>query len=95
VGHFSEAAVWAEKSLKTTQPFAQAKGCAVLAMAQWQLGQKDAARITLAKGDSLAPAILPNQKSVDLGEPWVAWLFARILLDQADALIQPATTMEK
>src|SRR5258706_9585541 len=79
-GQCSEAVVWAEKSLKTDQAFAHAKGCAVLAMAQWQLGQKEKARALLADGDALAPRISSARETVDLGDSWVAWLFARILL---------------
>jgi serine/threonine protein kinase/tetratricopeptide (TPR) repeat protein len=93
-GQFSEAVVWAEKSLKTDQAFAQAKGYAVLALAQWQLGQKEKARAMLASGDSLAPRISSAQDAVDLGDSWAAWLFARILLDEAGQLIQPETIIE-
>jgi len=93
-GQFSEAVVWAEKSLKTDQAFAQAKGYAVLAMAQWQLGQKEKARATLVKGDSLTPRISSAKDNVDLGDSWVAWLFARITLDEAGQLIQPDTVID-
>ncbi len=41
------------------------------------------------KGDTLAPNILPGQASEDLGGAWVAWLLARISLDEATALIRP------
>jgi tetratricopeptide (TPR) repeat protein len=93
-GQFPEAGHWAEKSLKTSQVFAHAKGCAVLAMAQWQLGQKDVARATLAEGNNLAPGISHTNGTVDLGDSWVAWLFARITLDEAGQLIQPETVVE-
>ena len=89
-GQFAEAVVWAEKSLKTDQAFAQAKGYAVLAMAQRQLGQKDVARATLAEGNTMAPGISHTNGTVDLGDSWVAWLFARITLDEAGQLIQPS-----
>jgi tetratricopeptide (TPR) repeat protein len=94
LGQFSEAGQWAEKSLKTSEVFAHAKGCAVLAMAQWQLGQKDAARATLAEGNTLAPGISHTNGAVDLGDSWLAWLFARITLDEAGQLIQPDTVIE-
>jgi tetratricopeptide (TPR) repeat protein len=94
LGKFSEAAQWAEKPLKTSQVFAHAKGCAVLAMAQWQLGQKDVARATLAEGNILAPVISNTNGDADLGDSWVAWLFARITLDEAGKLIQPDTAIE-
>jgi tetratricopeptide (TPR) repeat protein len=93
-GQFSEAVVWAEKTLKSDQALARAKGCAVLAMAQWQLGQKEKARAMLASGDSLAPRISSTQGTVDLGDSWAAWLFARILLDEAGQLIQPDAVIE-
>jgi len=94
LGQFSEAGQWAEKSLKTSEVFAHAKGCAVLAMSQWQLGQKDVARATLAEGNTLAPGISHTNGAVDLGDSWVAWLFARITLDEARQLIQPDTVIE-
>ena len=88
LGNFSEAIAWGEKAAKSSIGFAQAKAYAVLALAHWQLGQKDEARAALAKGDALAPGILPERGAVDLGESWVAWLMARISLDEATTLIQ-------
>jgi len=92
LGRFSEAVEWAEKPLSAPQVYAEAKAFAVLAMADWQLGQKEAARSMLSKGNTLVPGILSHQGNVDLGDAWVAWLFARIALDEATALIQPAST---
>jgi tetratricopeptide (TPR) repeat protein len=88
---FPEAIAWGEKAAKSSIDFAQAKAFAVLAMAHWQLGQKEIARLMLAKGDSFAPGIVHGSE-VDIGESWVAWLFARISLDEAAALIQPEST---
>jgi hypothetical protein len=51
------------------------------------------ARAMLAKGDALAPS-MPGHGGVDLGDSWVAWLFARISLDEATALIQSGSTTE-
>jgi len=84
-GHYREAIDWAEKATKssTADPQAKAKAFAVMAMANWQLGQKDAARAALANGDTLAP----RQEATDLGDPWVAWIMARISLDEATKLI--------
>jgi eukaryotic-like serine/threonine-protein kinase len=93
-GRFSGAAEWAEKSSKDSSVFARAKGFAVLAMSQWQLGRKDEARTALARGNALMPRILPSDEHVDLGESWVAWLFSRVALDEAGALIQPPLTSE-
>jgi hypothetical protein len=73
---------------------AQAKAYAVLAMADWQLGQEDTAQAMLAKGDSFAPSPLPATNTEDFGESWVAWLFAGISLDEHTALIQTGATIE-
>jgi len=91
-GSFPEAVEWAEKALKNSKVFARAKGCAVLAMAQWRLGLKDAARATLSEGNKLAQDISSNQ-SVDLGDGWINWLVARILLDEATELIADKSTL--
>jgi tetratricopeptide (TPR) repeat protein len=88
LGNFSEAIAWGEKAAKSSVDFAQAKAYAVLAMARWQLGQRDEARAALAKGDALAPGILSEKGAEDLGESWVAWLMARISIDEATRLIQ-------
>ena len=94
LGRFNEAIEWAEKAVKspTAEAAAKAKAFAVQAMANWQLGQKDAAREMLANGDALGPGIAPAHVSEDLGESWVAWLFARISLDEATALVQSGAT---
>lgn len=91
LGHFSDAVQWSERALKNpvVDVNAQAKASAVAAMAQWQLGQQDAARDLLTKGNILAPDISSMQDDPDLGGTWVAWLFARISLDEAAGLIHP------
>jgi tetratricopeptide (TPR) repeat protein len=88
LGRFREAIEWAEKAgTNSTMVDAQAKACAVSAMAHWQLGQAGTARSMLDEGDKLAPDIPSVHGTVDLGETWVAWLMARISLDEAAALI--------
>ena len=91
---FREAIEWAAKTTNSNQIYANAQACAVLAMAHWQLGQKDEARAQLAKGDTLAPNIATRRDDPEIGDSWVAWLFARIQLDEATALIQPAAPAE-
>ena len=93
LGHFSEAIAWGEKAAKSSIDLAQAKAYAVLAMAHWQLGQKDDARRALARGEALAPGISPESGVQDLGESWVAWLIARISLDEAAELIRTGSTI--
>jgi serine/threonine protein kinase/tetratricopeptide (TPR) repeat protein len=87
-GHFRAAIEWAEKTTKgaTAEPPAKAKAFAVSAMANWQIGEKDAARLALASGDTFAPGLA--DENADLGESWVAWIVARISLDEAASLIR-------
>ena len=87
LGHFAESIEWAEKTIKSSIVYPNAHAYAILAMAHWKLGQKDVARAMLDKGDSLTPNISPSRESVDLGDSWMAWLMARISLDEATALI--------
>lgn len=94
LGRFPEAIEWAEKATKSSLVEAQAKAFAVLAMAHWQLGQRDIARAMLAKGDTLAPSIQPARGAADIGESWVPWIFARVSLDEATGLIQSGSTTE-
>jgi serine/threonine-protein kinase len=90
-GRFSEAVEWAEKALNNSEGFARAKGCAVLAMAQWRLGLKEAARATLSQGNKLA-ADISSTDVVDLGDRWLEWLFGRISLDEATKLVTDGPT---
>ena len=43
----------------------------------------------LAAGNSLVPDMMPERIANDAGNAWRAWLFARVTLDEATALIQP------
>ena len=85
-GSFSEAVTWAEKPLKSSSRYSHGHAYAVLAMAHWQLGNKDAARAMFEKGDALAPSVIPARDAEDPGKAWLAWLFSRISLDEAAAL---------
>jgi serine/threonine protein kinase/Tfp pilus assembly protein PilF len=94
-GHFAEAVEWARKPLKIPGIYVHGHAHAVLAMAYWQLGEKDKARAMLAEGDTLAPPTMPRSIAEDPANAWLAWLYARIQLDEATALIQPGSTAEK
>jgi serine/threonine protein kinase/tetratricopeptide (TPR) repeat protein len=96
-GYFRQAIEWAEKVNNSTaaDPPAKAKAFAVSAMANWQLAQTNAARNALADGDALAPDLSSEHGDPDLGESWVAWLMARISLNEAAALIQTGSTTVK
>lgn len=89
LAQYSNAVAWAEMAAASSLPYAQAKAYAVLALAHWQLGHKEMARAMLDRGDALAPPVSSVNDATDLGESWVAWLFARVQLDEAAALIRP------
>jgi hypothetical protein len=66
----------------------------ILAMAQWQMQQVDAARKSLAEGLRLAVKRLPAASSGDVGDGWIDWIFAHALMREAGALIQPQNTLQ-
>lgn len=86
-GHYAEAVEWAKKPLEKRGSYVHGHSYATLAMAYWRLGLKDEARTMLQKGEELAPAVIPEKIAGDPGNAWLAWLFARIQLDEATALI--------
>jgi len=94
LGRFSEAVEWAQKAVGAATAEAPAKGkaFAVLAMARWHLGQEGAARAALADGNAAVPEF--SAEHGDLGESWMAWLMARISLDEAATLIQSKSAPE-
>ena len=93
-GHYAEAVEWAQKPLKIPGNYVHGHAYAVLALAYWRLEKKDEARAMLAKGDTLAPRIMPVSIAEDPGNAWLAWLYARIQLDEATALIRPGSTTD-
>lgn len=97
LGHFRAAIGWAGKTVNTrgAEALGQAKAFAVLAMANWELGHKSEARAALVNGNRLAPALSPGADSIDLGESWVAWVQARVSLDEAEAMIDPLAIAEQ
>lgn len=94
LNNYPQAMVWAQKALGSSVVAAQAKGCAVLAMAHWRLGNQAAAREFLARGNSLAPPLSSAHGADEPGESWFGWLFARVSLDEAAALMQPVSSNE-
>jgi Tfp pilus assembly protein PilF len=86
-GNFAEAIAWAEKPLQSSSRYSHAHACAVLAMAHWRLGEKVEARAMFQKGNVLSPAVIPARDAEDPGNAWLAWLYARISLDEAAILI--------
>jgi hypothetical protein len=64
----------------------------VLAMACWRQGEKDRARSLLGLGNTVAARIHPIRFEEDPEDAWAAWLFGRISLDEATALIHTDET---
>jgi serine/threonine protein kinase len=94
LGHFHDAAHWAQRAVNgpTAEAQAKAKAFAILAMSDWQMGEKGGAHEALARGEAYAPKLSAMADPVDLGESWVAWLMARISLDEAATLIDGLET---
>ena len=88
-GHYDQAIEWARQSLKMPVNASRGQAYAVLAMANWQLGKLAEARAMLAGGEVEAPRNMPASIAEDPGNAWQAWLFGRIQLQEAAALIQP------
>jgi serine/threonine protein kinase len=89
-GHFAEAAKWARKPLATPYEKAHGHAYAVLAMANWRLGNTAEARQALASAAALAPEEIPPKLADNPDDSWVAWLYTRVTLDEASKLIQSA-----
>ena len=85
-GHFQEAIEWGRKSLESPHTKAHGLACSVLAMAHWQLGEEEIARRMLARGESLAPPVLPEGEAGESGDAWMNWIIARVSLDEAKKL---------
>jgi serine/threonine protein kinase/tetratricopeptide (TPR) repeat protein len=94
-GRFAEAVEWAQKPLQSSRVDSHGQTYAVLAMAKWRLGEKEAARDFLAKGDGCVPRSLPASDAEDSAKAWLAWVYSRISLDEAAALIQPASSAKQ
>ena len=87
LGHYEEAIEWAQKPIKIPGLHVYGHAYATLAMAYWQLGDKEKARAMLAKGEEFAPATMPQSIAENPSTAWQGWLFARIQLEEASALI--------
>jgi tetratricopeptide (TPR) repeat protein len=90
LGHFTNAVDWMQKPVAdgsgNTSPELMAQAWVVLAMAQYQSGQRDAAHAALAKGVGFIE-MLPKLDSGDLGRNWPDVLVAHALLKEAKELI--------
>ncbi|HEX4263321.1 MAG TPA: tetratricopeptide repeat protein [Verrucomicrobiae bacterium] len=88
LGRFADALTWAEKARDRTPAYNNARAYAILALAHWQLEHQVEARGMLAKGETLAPPKFPEFVAGNSNDSWVAWLISRIVLGEAEGLIQ-------
>jgi tetratricopeptide (TPR) repeat protein len=92
--HYAEAIEWCQKVLERPLNPVHPYASAILAMAYWKLEERKEARAMLAKGDLLAPREMPARVAEDSGDDWKAWLYARIQLDEATALMNRGSPTE-
>jgi tetratricopeptide (TPR) repeat protein len=85
--HYDEAVKWAQLAAANPYPYSQAEAYAILAMAQYQLGQEREARAVLAKCDDDIQRRLPKVGTQDLGQDWKDWIIAHALFTEATNLI--------
>ncbi len=86
-GRYSEAEQWLRKTLASPSENAHPHAGAVLAMALWKHGDGEGARQAFARAGELTPREMPQALAERPGEDWLAWLFARVSLDEAAALM--------
>ncbi len=92
-GHYAKAADWCRQCLNYPEYIAPRTATAriLLAMADQKLGQGQEARSELAQAQDIIGNKLKNE--LDRGSPiqgfWFDWVFAQILLKEADQLIGP------
>jgi len=91
-GKFQDAVAGTSVILKDPFPYTQAEATAILAMAQFRMGQTEEARATFAKLERVVGENLPLPRSVDLGNDWKDWVIAHVLLDEARSLIAGPTS---
>jgi tetratricopeptide (TPR) repeat protein len=87
-GKYQEAVAGTSVILKDPFPYTQAEGSAVLAMAQFRLGQTNEAHAALARLEKIVQEKLPAPGSLDLGSDWKDWIIAYALLDESRTLIE-------
>jgi serine/threonine protein kinase len=87
-GKYQEAVGGTSAILKDPFPYTQAEGSAVLAMAQFRLGQTNEAHAAFALLEKIVQEKLPAPGSRDLGSDWKDWIIAHALLDESRSLIE-------
>ncbi len=93
LGHWNEATHWARRAPTNAPPFARAKAFAVLSLAQFEMGQVEAARTNLSACEQLVKAQLLAPDAHDLGREWRDWVIVHSLLNEAQDLIRSPTAI--
>jgi hypothetical protein len=92
-GHFAGALEWLRKvAVQEGVPARTVQADATLAMAEYQLGQTNAARAALAKGIKIAETMLVQPDRIDWNVDWNEVIIARFLLREAQGLIPGTPT---
>jgi hypothetical protein len=93
-GHWDKAADLAQKSAEGLSPYSRAQAYAILAMAQFNLRQAEAARGSLAQCVDVIGTRFPKLEGGNLGRDWRDWIIAHALQSEAKRMIEgePAVT---
>jgi tetratricopeptide (TPR) repeat protein len=96
--HFASAIQWVQKALAQAgkRPVLYLQAWIVVAMAEHQLKQVDAARDALAKGVQIAEQEMPQHGTDGIGvghQTWINWIMGHALLREARALIQNSSAV--
>jgi uncharacterized protein len=88
LAHYDRAVDWLGKVVGQGVIFRDAEAYLVLAMAQHQLHQSEAARAALIKGRDVIENRMPKLGDGDLGDAWIDWIMAQSLLKEAESLLE-------
>jgi tetratricopeptide (TPR) repeat protein len=86
-GHWDQATDWAMKAAENPSPSSRAEAYAILAMAQHQSKETEAARASLKKCTETVQTKLPKPEDGDLGGDWRGWIYAHALQSEAKRMI--------
>ena len=87
-GHWDAAVDWAQRASRTSNPYALAESCAIMAIAQFELNQLEASRANLKKSADIVQNQLPKLEAGRLGGDWRDWIIAHALLTEAKSTIE-------
>jgi len=91
-GQYAAAEQWTRKSLshRWSNVNLQAPNHLVLAMTLQRQGNTNAARLHFSQGAAMVRGTWPESRPGDLGGDWFDWLIARVLLREAESVVDDA-----